>query len=64
MLGEITSLNNLFMRTGVIIGPLLAGFISDYFGLEYVFILTAIIASIIAIIALFLHGYNSFVDEK
>lgn len=64
MLGTITGINKLFMKLGAIIGPLLAGIVSDYFGIEYAFLVFAVIFALFGITALFLHGYDSLVVEN
>lgn len=64
MLGEITGLNNLAVRIGYIIGPILAGFISDIYGIQVTFFLVAIIAFALGAVTLLLRGYDYLVIEN
>jgi len=58
MIGEATSLDNLAMRFGYIVGPILTGFVADEFGLPVSFTVMAVIALLLGITTLFLRGYD------
>ena len=58
MLGEATGLDNLAMRLGYIVGPILTGFISDRFGLQFSFVVMAGIALSLCGFTLLLRGYD------
>jgi MFS family permease len=60
MLGEISGINNLFVRLGHIVGPILSGVIADLYGIQIAFFLIAIIALGLGITTLLLHGYEYF----
>lgn len=44
MLGEVTGLNNLFVRLGHIVGPILTGVVADVYGIQVAFFIIAIAA--------------------
>ncbi len=58
MLGEISGLNNLFVRLGHIVGPILSGVIADLYSIQVSFFLIAIIAFGLGIITILLRGYE------
>ena len=59
MLGEVTSLNNVALRFGYVVGPVLTGFIADRFSLPASFFSIAILALALAILALSLKGFEA-----
>ncbi|MBU0727595.1 MFS transporter [Patescibacteria group bacterium] len=56
ILGEVTSLNNLFVKLGHIIGPIFTGYIADLYGIKFTFIIIALIALFLGIATLTLKG--------
>ena len=58
MLGEITSLNNLSLRLGYVVGPILTGLIADRYSLQAAFFAIAIFAFVLAILALFFRSFE------
>ncbi len=56
MLGEVTSLNNISMRLGFIVGPILTGVLADAYGLRMSFFAVAVSAFVLAVISLILRG--------
>ncbi len=63
MLGEITGINNFSMRTGIIVGPIVMGLISDKFGIQFTFLAIAIFAFILSGITLLHRGYESLTTK-
>jgi len=64
MFGEVTGLNNLVAKLGMIIGPIVAGFISDLYGIQVSFLMMAIFAFSLAVICMFQRGYSVIVNSK
>lgn len=58
MMGEVTSIVNIFMRLGYVVGPILSGYFADYFGLTSAFLGTALFALILATVSLLFRGLN------
>ncbi|MBU0578213.1 MFS transporter [Patescibacteria group bacterium] len=58
MLGEITGLNNLFVRIGYIIGPIFSGIIADLYSIQVAFFLVAIVAFGLGAITLLLKAHD------
>ena len=63
VLGEVTGINNLISRLGMIIGPLFIGYISDLYNLQLVFIIIGIVALFLALLSLLFRGYETLVQE-
>jgi YNFM family putative membrane transporter len=57
-LGEVTSLNNVSLRLGYVVGPVLSGLIADRYSIQVAFLVIAIFAFILAILALFFKGFE------
>jgi len=64
ILGEVTSLNNIMMRLGYVVGPIFIGFFADHFGLTYAFYTLAIFALILSAISLLFRGYEVLVPRE
>lgn len=58
MLGEISSIHNLFVRLGHIIGPVFSGLIADAFGINISFFLMAFMAFGLGLVTMLLKGYE------
>jgi MFS family permease len=58
MLGEVTGYNNFIDRAGRIVGPILAGFVADIYGLSITFLIIAIISLSLGMLSLALKGYE------
>jgi MFS family permease len=57
-LGEVTSLNNVSLRLGYVVGPVLSGLIADRYSIQVAFLVIAIFAFNLAILALFFKGFE------
>ena len=64
LLGEMTSLSNLAMRLGYVVGPIFIGYFADRFGLEYAFYVLAIFALILAASTLLFRSYEVLVPRE
>jgi MFS family permease len=60
MLGEISGINNLFVRLGHIVGPVFSGVIADIYGIRTSFFLIAFMTVGLCVATMFLHGYECF----
>lgn len=58
MMGGVTSLNNIALRLGYIVGPIFSGFIADRYSIQVAFFAIAIFAFILAIISLIFRRNN------
>lgn len=63
MFGEITGINNLFNRFGMIVGPVLLGYFSDLYGIQFTFFLVALMSLSLGILTLLLRGYRLLTDN-
>lgn len=64
MLGEITSLNNLSLRTGYVIGPIISGLIADRYSIQVAFFVIAIFAFTLAALTLSFKGFEALTTES
>jgi MFS family permease len=60
MLGEISGIDNLFVKLGNIAGPILSGVIADMYGIRTSFFLIAFMAAALCVATVLLHGYEYF----
>ena len=58
MLGEVTGLNNLFVRLGHIVGPILSGLIADAYSIQISFFVIAVLAFSLGVVTILLRGYD------
>ncbi len=58
MLGEITSLNNIALRLGYVVGPVISGLIADQYSIQVAFFVIAIFAFALAALTLSLRGFE------
>ena len=58
MMGEVTGLNNIALRLGYVIGPVLSGIIADKYGIQIAFFGIAIFAFVLAMFALIFKGFE------
>ena len=64
MMGEVTGLNNLADRLGRILGPILIGFVADLYGLSSTFLIMAVFAFGLGLMAMVLKGYDSLTSPS
>ena len=63
MLGEMTGLNNIAIRAGFIVGPILSGFIADKFSIQVAFFGMAIFAFTLATVTLLFKGLGTLITN-
>ena len=63
MMGEVTGLNNIALRLGYVIGPVLSGIIADKYGIQIAFFGIAIFAFVLAMFALIFKGFEAIRAE-
>ena len=64
MLGEMTGLNNIAMRLGFIVGPILSGYLADRYSLQVAFFAIAVFAFTLAAITISFRGYDVIKTES
>ena len=64
MLGAVTSLNNVALRLGYVVGPILSGLIADRYSIQVAFFAIAIFAFALAAITLSLKGFEALQTES
>ena len=63
-LGEVTGFNNIAMRLGFVVGPVLTGLIADRYSIQVAFFAIAIFAFVLAATALSFKGFEKLKTEK
>lgn len=64
MLGEVTSLNNVALRLGYVVGPVISGIIADRYSIQVAFFVIAIFAFSLAALTLLFKGFEAVQIEE
>lgn len=64
MFGEVTGLNNLALRLGYVVGPVLSGLIADRYSIQVAFFAIAIFAFVLAALTLSFKGFEALQTES
>lgn len=59
-LGEVTGVNNLALRLGFVVGPIITGFVADVYSIQVSFFLIAFFAFLLAVFALLFKGLETW----
>jgi len=63
LMGEVTGLNNLAIRLGYVVGPVLSGIIADKYSIQVAFFTIAVFAFVLAGVTLFFRGFLALQSE-
>lgn len=63
MMGGVTGINNMAMRLGFIVGPIVSGAIADRFSIQVAFLSIAVFAFGLSLISLLFRGYETISND-
>lgn len=63
ILGQVTGLNNIALRLGFVVGPIVSGIIADHYGIQMTFLAMAIFAFALAALTLSFKSYEAIKTE-
>ena len=64
MMGEVTGLNNIALRFGYVVGPVVSGLVADRYSIQVAFFGIAIFAFSLAALALLFKGFEALTTEE